>query len=148
MTGLMGWTPRPRPAREALEGRLVRLEPLEPSVHGDDLFAASMGDGTEDRFRFLFDAPCERPAFAEWLARSAMSVDPLFFAVIEKATGRTEGRQALMRIEPAHGVVEIGNILWGRPSPGAPQRRRRCIWSRLMSSTSSAIAVSNGNAMR
>jgi RimJ/RimL family protein N-acetyltransferase len=37
----------------------------------------------------------------------------LFFAVIDKATGRAEGRQGLMRIDTANGVIEIGNILWG-----------------------------------
>ena len=30
-----------------------------------------------------------------------------------RATGRAEGRQALMRITPEHGVIEIGSILWG-----------------------------------
>ncbi|MEL6948372.1 MAG: GNAT family protein, partial [Pseudomonadota bacterium] len=39
--------------------------------------------------------------------------DPLFFAVIDKRTHRVEGRQTLMRIEPTHGVIEIGNIHWG-----------------------------------
>jgi RimJ/RimL family protein N-acetyltransferase len=39
--------------------------------------------------------------------------DPLFSAVIDKATGRAAGRQALMRIVPEHGVIEIGHILWG-----------------------------------
>jgi RimJ/RimL family protein N-acetyltransferase len=39
--------------------------------------------------------------------------DPLFFAVIDRATGRAEGRQALMRIDPTHGVIEVGHILWG-----------------------------------
>jgi len=37
----------------------------------------------------------------------------MFFAVIDSATGRCEGRQALMRITPDHGVIEIGSILWG-----------------------------------
>lgn len=48
-----------------------------------------------------------------WVDKAAAGDDPLFFAVIDPATGRAEGRQALMRIEPAHGVIEIGNILWG-----------------------------------
>ena len=39
--------------------------------------------------------------------------DPLFFAVVDKNTGRAEGRQALMRIDPANGVIEIGSIMWG-----------------------------------
>ena len=33
--------------------------------------------------------------------------------VVDSATGRTEGRQALMRIVPEHGVIEIGSIYWG-----------------------------------
>ena len=33
--------------------------------------------------------------------------------MIDRATGRAEGRQSLMRIEPVHGVIEVGNILWG-----------------------------------
>jgi RimJ/RimL family protein N-acetyltransferase len=112
-TELTGWQPRPRPARIALEGRFCRLEPLDPARHGDELFAASMAPGAEERFRFLFESPEDRTAFARWLARVAASEDPLFFAVIDRASGRCEGRQALMRIVPEHGVIEIGSILWG-----------------------------------
>ena len=36
----------------------------------------------------------------------------MFFAVIDLASRRVAGRQTLMRIDPANGVVEIGNILW------------------------------------
>jgi len=113
MTALAGWTPRPRPGRATLAGRYCRLEPLDPARHGDDLFAASMAPGAEERFRYLFDVPLDRAGFDAWLARSAASEDPLFQAVIDVATGRCEGRQTLMRITPEHGVIEIGNILWG-----------------------------------
>lgn len=37
----------------------------------------------------------------------------MFFAVIDRATGRAEGRQSLMDIVPQHGTAEIGHILWG-----------------------------------
>ncbi|NVK05945.1 MAG: GNAT family N-acetyltransferase, partial [Marivivens sp.] len=30
-----------------------------------------------------------------------------------KATGKVAGRQTLMRLDPANGVVEIGHIYWG-----------------------------------
>jgi RimJ/RimL family protein N-acetyltransferase len=43
------------------------------------------------------------------------SEDPLFHAVVDKATGIAGGRQTFMRITPEHGVIEIGNILWGPP---------------------------------
>ncbi|MDX1555825.1 MAG: GNAT family protein, partial [Xanthomonadales bacterium] len=39
--------------------------------------------------------------------------DPLFFAVVDRATGRCEGRQALMNIKPEHGTIELGSIFWG-----------------------------------
>jgi RimJ/RimL family protein N-acetyltransferase len=111
--GLADWAPRPRPARLALEGRYCRLEPLDPQRHGDALFAASMAPGAEDRFRYLFDSAQDRPAFDAWIARSAASDDPLFYAAIDSSSGRCEGRQTYMRITPEHGVIEIGNILWG-----------------------------------
>jgi RimJ/RimL family protein N-acetyltransferase len=113
MTDLAHWQPRPRPARIPLPGRYCRVEPLDPARHGDALFSASMAPGAEERFRYLFDTPQDRPAFDAWMVRSAASEDPLFFGVIDQASGRCDGRQALMRITPEHGVIEIGNILWG-----------------------------------
>lgn len=113
MIPVTDWQARPRPGRVALEGRFCRLEPLDPARHGDQLFAASMAPGAEDRFRFLFESPQDRAAFAGWLTRAAGSDDPLFFAVIDRSSQRCEGRQAFLRIVPEHGVIEIGNILWG-----------------------------------
>jgi RimJ/RimL family protein N-acetyltransferase len=111
---LKNWQPRPRPERRMLEGRYVRLEPLDVAKHGDGLYEASSVADAADRFRWLFDYPPEsRAAFQPWLEKAAASEDPLFFAVIDKASGKIAGRQTLMRIEPAHGVIEIGNIYWG-----------------------------------
>ena len=114
MTDLSHWTPRPPPARQVLQGRYVRLEPLDPARHGDSLYEASSGPGAEDRFRYLFDSPPEsREAFELWLGRAASTEDPLFFAIIDEATGRAEGRMAFMRIDQGHGVIETGSILFG-----------------------------------
>ena len=111
---LSGWTPRPRPAANALAGRWCRLERLDPARHGDSLYNASVAPGADDRFRYLFEPPpADRAAFDAWCGRAATGEDPLFFAVVDPATGRAEGRQALMRITPEHGVIEIGSILWG-----------------------------------
>jgi RimJ/RimL family protein N-acetyltransferase len=111
---LKNWQPRPRPERVVLEGRYVRLEPLSAQKHGDGLYQASSVADAAERFRWLFDYPPEsRAAFQPWLEKAAASDDPLFFAVIDKASGKVAGRQTLMRIEPAHGVIEIGNIYWG-----------------------------------
>ncbi|MGY5800461.1 GNAT family N-acetyltransferase [Rhizobium sp. LEGMi12c] len=111
---LTNWKGVARPERITLEGRYTRIEPLDAARHGDDLFASARAPGAEDRFRYLFeDAPADQAAFSPWLEKAASSADPLFFATIDKRTGHAEGRQALMRIDNTHGVIEIGSILWG-----------------------------------
>ena len=112
--------PRPRPARVILEGRYARLEPLV-AVHAPTLYQASAAPGAKRRFAYLFDLPPATLAAMEtWIAKMTAGDDPLFWAVIDKATGRAAGRQALMRIVPEHGVIEIGHILWG---PAISRRR-------------------------
>ena len=105
--------PRPRPARTVLDGRYTRLEPLS-AAHAPALFVASTGPGADARFAYLFDVPPASLAEMQaWIAKMTAGDDPLFSTVIDKASGRATGRQALMRITPEHGVIEIGNILWG-----------------------------------
>jgi RimJ/RimL family protein N-acetyltransferase len=111
---LSNWQPRPRPERKVLEGCYVRLEPLDPAKHGDGLFDASTVVDADGRFAWLFENPPQtRAEFQTWLEKVAASQDPLYFAVIDIATGKVAGRQTLMRIEPNHGVIEIGSIYWG-----------------------------------
>lgn len=111
---LSDWTARPRPDGRPLDGHWSRLERLDPARHGDALADASLAPGAEDRFRYLFEPPpADRAAADAWTSRASTGDDPLFYAVIDRATGRAEGRQALMRITPEHGVIEIGSILWG-----------------------------------
>jgi RimJ/RimL family protein N-acetyltransferase len=111
---LIDWIPRSRPDRAIVDGLYIRLEPLNASRHGDELFEAGGGPDREALWRYLADHPfSDRTSFELWLARAAASEDPLFFAVIERDTGRAEGRLALMRIDPANGVIEVGNILFG-----------------------------------
>ena len=106
--------PAQAPERIVLEGRYARLEPLDPARHRDDLHAASTPPDRAARFRYMPELPPDAPeAFGAWLAGAAASPDPLFFAVVDRATGRAEGWQTLMRITPVHQCIEIGNIYWG-----------------------------------
>lgn len=111
---LKNWSPRAAPERKTLDGRYVRLEPIDAVAHGDGLYAASAVADIDSRFAWLPDYPPEnRAAFQPWLDKAQESNDPLFFALIDKASGKVAGRQALMRIEPAAGAIEIGNVYWG-----------------------------------
>lgn len=108
------WTARERPSAPVIEGRYVRLERLDPVRHADELFEASDTVEADQKFRWLYETPpVDRDSFRAWVERVAASEDPLFYAVIDKASGRVAGRQTFMRIDTAHGVIEIGNIYWG-----------------------------------
>src|SRR5918993_5720643 len=94
----------PVPERQPLEGRYCRLEPLNPDRHGDDLFVVVSGPEGERLHRWLPDpVPASRHEFDDWLLSRVASADPMFFAVIDKATGRAEGRQSLVEINTTHG---------------------------------------------
>ncbi len=106
--------PAPHPERVVLDGRYCRLEPLDPARHGDDLYRASSPPDAAARFLYLGEyPPTSRAEFQGWLETVAAAKDRLFFAVIDKRTGRCEGRQALLRIDPAHHAIETGIIYWG-----------------------------------
>jgi RimJ/RimL family protein N-acetyltransferase len=110
---LTHWTARPRPSVPVIEGRYVRLERLDAG-HVDDLFVASDTAEAEAKFRWLYETPpVDRGSFRAWVEKVAASEDPLFYAVIDKASGKVAGRQSFMRIDADNGVVEIGNIYWG-----------------------------------
>jgi len=102
--------PCTRPPRVVLEGRYARLEPVA-AVHAEGLLAASVDAKS---FDYLFDVPPKGPDdMRAWVARNAAAEDLVVHAVVDKATGIAGGRQSFMRIVPEHGVIEIGNILWG-----------------------------------
>jgi RimJ/RimL family protein N-acetyltransferase len=111
---LKNWTARPRPERKVLEGRYVRLEPLSAAWHGDGLFEAATIANADERFRWLGEYPPEnRAALQPWLEKAEASEDPLYFTVIDKASGKVAGRQTFLRIDTANGAIEIGHIHWG-----------------------------------
>lgn len=101
------------PKRVVLEGRYARLEPIGPR-HVTDLYRAATEPGSDGRFTYLFEvAPANEAAMAAYVQKVAPQDDPMLFAVVDQATGLAEGRQALMRIAPEHGVIELGAIYWG-----------------------------------
>ena len=106
--------PAKTPQRIALVGQFCRLEPLDIERHSEQLYAAATPVDSAARHRYLGDSPPQSlEQFREWMTNAQASTDPLFFAVIDKRSGRVQGRQTLMRITPIHQSIEIGNIYWG-----------------------------------
>ncbi len=104
----------PRPAKgppehAAIEGRSLRLEPIDPARHVADLFAASADDPA--LWTYMPYGPFEDPVRMEsWLEGCARSDDPLVMALVETADDRAAGMASFLNIRPAHGVIELGHI--------------------------------------
>jgi RimJ/RimL family protein N-acetyltransferase len=111
--GDLSWNPARRPDRAPLQGQLVRLEPLDATRHGDDLYEAS--SGADESWYYLPYGPfASRADFIEWVRGRAALDDPLAFAIVDRSSGKALGIATLMSIEPEHGSIEIGHI-WLSP---------------------------------
>ncbi len=118
-------SPAPRPQRTVLRGRLVTILPFDAATQAEALYQATHGPEKEDQWRWMGDGPFpSREAYDEAFAKKAQSGDPLFFAIIETATGKPVGQAAYMRIEPANRCLEVGNIIFSpalQRRPGATE---------------------------
>ncbi|HEV8014917.1 MAG TPA: GNAT family protein, partial [Stellaceae bacterium] len=94
----------------------MRLEPLKLRAHVAALYEATHGPGHDARlWDFMFAGPFVNQAdFASWLAACQHSEDPLFFAIVDRARGAL-GLVSFTRINPGHGVIELGNIFFAAP---------------------------------
>lgn len=108
---LPDWVPHAPPPRQPIAGRFCRLEPIDAARHADDLHAAyAQAPDGRDWTYLSIERPADLPATRAYVERMAQSSDPMHFAVIDRASGRAVGSLALMRIEPAHGVMEVGHV--------------------------------------
>ena len=105
------WKPPPFPPHVPLQGRYCRLEPLSVAKHARDVYQAQSEDTNGTRWTYSFDGPFENfAAYEAWCTGAESSRDPQFYAIVDGASGRATGTCSNLRIEPRHGVVEVGNI--------------------------------------
>lgn len=110
---LDGWTAPPLPPRQSLAGRHCRVEPLDPARHAEDLYEATAADVEGRIWTYLSYGPFgSRADLQAWAEAAAASEDPLFFAIVDEAYGRAAGVASYLRINPAVGSIEVGNICY------------------------------------
>ena len=111
-------TPAALPGPVVLAGRFGRVEKLDASRHGDELWEAVRG---HDRvWTYMSYGPfADAAAFSAWLAERAELKDPYYYAVLD-ANGRALGVATLMEIRPAMRVIEVGHIVYGAPLQRTP----------------------------
>ena len=110
-TDHLHWKPVPRPGATTLRGRYATLEPLDATRHGEALFEAVMGH--DELWTWLAAAPEASAAkMMKHLEHWQETEHAMLLAIIPVETGLAAGHASYMRIEPAHGVIEVGNVLF------------------------------------
>jgi RimJ/RimL family protein N-acetyltransferase len=111
--------PRPRPPRTAMQGQWCDVVPLDPEAHASALFHAYSHDSEGRIWTYLPAGPfADLAAYRAWMDATCLTDDPLFHTIL--VNGTPLGVASLMRIDPAHGVIEVGNINF---SPALSQTR-------------------------
>src|ERR1700757_4198260 len=124
----LNWKPVQPPRPVTLRGRSVTLEPLDADRHSAAIWNAVRGH--DEVWTWLADGPYpSESALHAALAEKQASQNAVFLAIVptpadEPAKGASTtdsyipslhpaaGYASYMRIEPAHGVVEVGNVLF------------------------------------
>jgi len=110
---LPDWQPRKLPQARVLAGRTCRLEPLDPERHLASLWDAIGLDAEGRIWTYLPYGPFEsREALGQSMRDVCGGSDPLFFAIVNSATGGAEGFGSYLRIDPDVGSIEIGHLLF------------------------------------
>ncbi len=114
-------SPAPRPQPTVLSGRVVTLRPFDLPAQAEELYRATHGPERDDLWRYMNEGPFPNlAAFQAAFEKKQSSTDPLFFAIVENTTGLPVGQASYLRIEPAHRVIEVGNIVF------TPALQRSC----------------------
>lgn len=94
-----------------MAGRFCRVEPLDTQLHVACLHKANQADVSGAMWTYLpygpFDTMESYLAWAEGVCRGR---DPLFYAIVDAATGRAAGVASYLRIAPESGSIEVGHI--------------------------------------
>ena len=110
-TPVAGWKSPPAPRRSFQKGQYCQLEPLCEDTHGRSLFDAFAADVRGVNWTYMPYGPFTAYAdFSRWLGWACEATDPLFFAIVDSATGRAAGFAAYLNIDTANGSIEVGHI--------------------------------------
>jgi RimJ/RimL family protein N-acetyltransferase len=104
-------------SNETLQGRYVTLERLA-SRHAPALAAALKNADIDELARYVMEPPARDPAiFAAMIAERATATSRRYYACVPQAQGKSGtngacGYLALIRDEPAHRSIEIGDVFY------------------------------------
>ncbi|GAB3116889.1 GNAT family protein [Janibacter alkaliphilus] len=107
---LPGWVPPPPPGPVVLTGRTCRLEPLDEQ-HVEALHQALDIDSDESVWSYYPTGPHDLAGLTAFT--DGLRADPTGLPFVVLVDDRPVGTASYLRIAPADGSIEVGNIVLG-----------------------------------
>ena len=109
------------PPRTVMTGTFCELHPLDASAHGAQLFDSFCDVDDDGDWTYLPYGPfLSLDHFMPWLETVQDQPDPIFFIVIDRASGGCTGLASYLRIDAYAASVEVGHIHFSRRIQGTP----------------------------
>jgi RimJ/RimL family protein N-acetyltransferase len=107
---LLSWGPRRLPSPECLKGRYTTLKRLDAERDIAGLWRGL--DGVDEAWDYLADGPySSEAALRQALEEKQAGTSAFFLGILPNGADSAAGYASYMRMDPANGVIEVGNIL-------------------------------------
>lgn len=105
------WVSLQKPDKICLQGRYCSLAPIKIEQHALELFDVLAIDNQGESWTYLPYGPFDSfAAFQDWLTKTLLDKDTLLYAILDAKTQQPIGISGYLRINPEHGVIEIGHL--------------------------------------
>ena len=107
---IANWHKREKPTIASMQGQYCMLAAIDIDRHTDKLYANISLNNPGDSWTYLPYGPfASVEEFRSWLRATSLQEDVKMYAILDK-NNQPVGIAAYMRINPEHGVVEIGHL--------------------------------------
>ncbi len=105
------WIAAQVPNVARMVGTYCDVERVDSRKHAADLLEAYRQDSEGRLWTYLTYGPFETvEEISQWLDAAATNENQIFYAIVEKRTGKALGIATYLRIQPDNGVIEVGGI--------------------------------------
>jgi len=114
------WETRQYPAKMDIQGKYCVLSPIDIKKHAKPLFQV-LHDNPGDSWTYLPYGPFESIIhFKSWLKSTISEHDTVLYAILDVKTKSPIGICSYLRINPEHGVIEVGHLHYSQSLKRTP----------------------------
>lgn len=96
-----------------MQGRFCCVEALSAEKHAESLFRAYRHDAEGALWTYVPMGPFDEFAdFCGWIDAASRDESQPYFAIVNQETGEASGIACYLRLQPEHGVIEVGGIVY------------------------------------